>query len=115
MTNHIFQPNPEIEDKLEKAREQIRAREKSAGEKTPEEPKTPKKSNAILEAARKYLAKGYSVIPIKKGEKYPLIKWDEYQDRLPTESDVCKWFENTDNQIGIITGNVSGGLFPVDS
>ena len=107
------------QEKLEKARERIRAgkakkRSTYPSGQTPEEPKTPKKSNPILEAARKYLAKSYSVIPIKKGEKYPVIKWDVYQDKLPTESELCKWFENTDNQIGIITGNVSGGLFILD-
>jgi putative DNA primase/helicase len=79
--------------------------------------KDEKKSNenpSILKAAREYLIQGYSVIPIKKGEKRPSISWDEYQDRLPTESELCKWFENTDNQIGIVTGNVSGGLFILD-
>ena len=104
-----------IEKKLEKIREKIKAREarERLGDQTPKDPKT-KKSNPILEAARKYLAKSYSVVPIKRLQKYPPIKWDEYQDRLPTESELCNWFENTDNQIGIITGNVSGGLFILD-
>lgn len=83
--------------------------------------KEPKK-NSVLEAARKYVAAGYSIVPIKKGEKYPSIHgehmaWKEtykLTDRLPTENELVQWFENTDNQIGIITGRVSGGLFILD-
>ena len=80
----------------------------------------------VFEAAKKYVAKGYSVIPIILGtdkennSKYPSVrgehmKWEKYQDRLPTENELVEWFENHPyNQIGIITGNVSGGLFVLD-
>ena len=71
-------------------------------------------NTSMLEAARKYVSQVYSVVPIKKGEKRPSISWDEYQSRLPSDSELCSWFENSDNQIGIVTGNVSGGLFILD-
>lgn len=39
----------------------------------------------------------------------PLIKWEEYQKRLPTEEEIQKWFiENPDANIGIVTGKISG-------
>jgi len=72
------------------------------------------KAPVLLEAARKYVKDGYSIIPIKKGEKRPSINWDIYQNRLPLENELCDWFENTTNQIGIVTGCVSGGLFILD-
>jgi putative DNA primase/helicase len=70
--------------------------------------------SSILEEARGYINRGYSVIPIKNGEKRPSIDWEVYQDRLPSENELCCWFENTKNQIGIVTGCVSGGLFILD-
>jgi len=73
-----------------------------------------KMAPVLLTVARKYLEQGYSTVPIKKGEKRPVINWDIYQDRLPLDSELCDWFEKTDNQIGIVTGRVSGGLFILD-
>jgi len=68
----------------------------------------------MLEAAKEYVSKGCCVIPIKKGTKEPLIEWKEYQGRIPTEDELVKWFENTDNQLGIVTGCVSDNLFVLD-
>jgi putative DNA primase/helicase len=68
----------------------------------------------ILEAAREYVSKGCCVIPIKKNTKEPLIEWKEYQGRIPIEGELIKWFENTDNQLGIVTGSISGNLFILD-
>lgn len=51
---------------------------------------------------------GWSVIPIGD-RKVPLIKWKEFQTRLPTEDEVTKWFgPRTKANIGIVTGMVSG-------
>ena len=72
------------------------------------------KAPVLLEAARKYVKQGYSVVPIKKGEKRPLIDWEIYQSRLPSEDELLHWFENSNNQVGIVTGCVSGGLFILD-
>jgi hypothetical protein len=73
-----------------------------------------KKYTSILEAAKAYVAQGFSVIPIRNGEKRPSIEWDIYQDRRPTDQEIIEWFSGTDNQIGIVTGRVSSGRFIVD-
>lgn len=63
----------------------------------------------MLEFALKYLKKyHFSVIPCSKNKK-ALIRWEEYQKRLPTEKEVTKWFTDfPDAQIGIVTGIISG-------
>jgi len=65
-------------------------------------------SSSILESARGYLARGFSVIPLKN--KKPTIKsWKQFQERHPTEEELLQWFENgTSNNIGIVTGKLSG-------
>lgn len=68
----------------------------------------------VLEAARNYVAQGCSVIPIRYNTKEPLIEWKDLQDRIPVDGELCKWFEHTDNQIGIVTGSISGNLFILD-
>jgi replicative DNA helicase len=49
--------------------------------------------------------------------KVPVISWKEYQTRLPTEEEVCAWFDqNPDANIGIVTGAISGlVVFDLDS
>jgi hypothetical protein len=59
---------------------------------------------------KEYLAAGLSVIPITKGAKYPCVKWDVYQQRLPTPAEV----ENWTLPLGIVCGKVSGGLICID-
>jgi len=82
--------------------------------------------------ALQYLRRGLSVIPLKspsmvskdlpKDEfirqcKVPLIGWKEFQTRLPTEEEVCGWFDKWPNaNIGIVTGKISGiVVFDLDS
>ena len=60
-----------------------------------------------LEAALEYADRGWSVIPIRAGTKLPAISWKEYQLRHPTEDEIYKWFENTNNDIAIICGTIS--------
>jgi replicative DNA helicase len=84
------------------------------------------------EIALSYLNQGLSVIPVKSPQmvnpdatekqridqcKIPLIAWKEYQNRLPTEEEVCQWFdEYPDANIGIVTGKVSDlVVFDLDS
>jgi hypothetical protein len=62
----------------------------------------------MLEIAKDYVFnKGYSVIPLIPREKRPIIKWEEYQKRKPTEDELNKWFGKTNNNIGIVTGEIS--------
>jgi hypothetical protein len=62
-----------------------------------------------LKDALKYLKHyGFSVIPTGKDKK-PLIKWEEYQKRKPTEAEIGEWFKNSpEANVGIVTGDISG-------
>jgi len=57
---------------------------------------------------------GFSIIPCKKGTKIPLVKWKEYQKRKPKEEEIEEWFKDKENNIAIITGEVSGNLVVID-
>ncbi len=66
------------------------------------------------EHAKKYLSKGWSVIPVTltlkdgKVEKKPAIPWREYQTRRPTDEELHQWFDTGKyNAIGLITGKIS--------
>lgn len=62
-----------------------------------------------LDAALEYLDQGFSIIPIRLDSKRPAIKWQEYQQRLPTEDEVVSWFDTwPDAGLAIITGALSG-------
>ena len=76
-------------------------------------------TSSTLTAAREYVARGYSVIPLngpdepvgqpvdKRGKRPAIGSWKEYQDRLPTDDELVKWFQNGDRNIGIVTGALS--------
>jgi hypothetical protein len=60
-------------------------------------------------AALQYRRYHWSVIPIRAYEKRPLIKWQEYQQRLATEDEIKAWYQRwPEANIGIVTGAVSG-------
>ena len=62
-----------------------------------------------LEYANYYHEKGFSVIPLKPRDKTPAIpKWGEYQKRRSTIEERTAWFASGQNNIGIVTGFVSG-------
>src|SRR4051812_5400647 len=64
---------------------------------------------ATLSSALAYLSRGWSVIPIAPRGKTPLVRWQEFQNRHPTESEVRRWFsEHPDANIGVVTGAISG-------
>lgn len=62
---------------------------------------------AFLEEAKKYLLRGWSVIPLEAKGKKPLISWKEYQERQATVNEVESWFK-WENNLGIVTGKISG-------
>ena len=49
--------------------------------------------------------------------KTPIIPWTPFQTRLPTEQEICEWFDqNPDANIGIVTGRISNlVVFDLDS
>ena len=62
----------------------------------------------LLKAAEDYVARGFSVIPLKP-DKTPLVKWEAYQKEQPTENELQAWFiDDEDTMIGIVTGKISG-------
>jgi hypothetical protein len=68
------------------------------------------KPNDILEAALAALARGWSVMPISRTSKSPIVKWTQWQTHLPPESNIRHWFGERypDCNLGIITGTLSG-------
>ncbi len=66
-------------------------------------------SNDILPAALDYLARGWSVIPVRAREKRPLLAWQLYQQHHASEDDLRVWFARWPQaNVGIVTGAVSG-------
>lgn len=65
----------------------------------------------ILNAALEYLDRGWAVIPISPDTKKPLVKWGHYIDNnvMPTEEEVCEWFEKwPDANVALLTGEMTG-------
>ena len=61
------------------------------------------------QAALDYLARGWAIVPIAAGDKYPLVRWQTFQERLPTENELDYWYGRwPDAGIGIVTGKGSG-------
>ncbi len=60
-------------------------------------------------AALECLARGWAAIPVKSGGKRPLVRWESFQNRLPTREEVEAWFGRwPEANLGIVTGAVSG-------
>jgi len=71
-----------------------------------------------LDAARKYIAAGLSVIPIMpNGTKAPALGKGEpqqYRERFATEKELVKWFADGRYGVGIVCGPISGNLAVMD-
>jgi hypothetical protein len=80
--------------------------------------------NSVLEAALRYLAVAWSVIPVHGvvdghctcgrvkctniGKHPALGSWKEYQERLATKAEILRWFAtHPERNIGIVTGKIS--------
>jgi hypothetical protein len=56
-----------------------------------------------------YSDNGFAVIPVKPKSKLPAISWKEFETRRPTTDELEKWFgSNTNTNVGIVTGSISG-------
>jgi hypothetical protein len=73
--------------------------------------------SAVLAAARRYVAAGLSVIPVRlDGSKAPALDgWREFSERRPTAAELVDWFaEPVRHGIGIPGGPASGNLIVFD-
>lgn len=70
----------------------------------------------VLDWARRYVAAGLSVIPVRRGgTKAPAYAgWREFSARLPTDDELVKWFTNDRYGIGVTGGPASGNLAVID-
>lgn len=68
----------------------------------------PSDTTTTFEFATYYKEKGFSVIPISAWGKKPLISWKEFQKRIASDGELEPWFGSGENNIGIVTGEVSG-------
>jgi len=61
------------------------------------------------ELLKEYLARGFSILPIRNDKRPYLTHWKQYQHRRPTSDEVKSWSVNyPDFNIGIINGKISG-------
>ncbi len=62
----------------------------------------------LVEAAKKYLDRGFSVIPVRP-DKTPFVRWEIYQRQKPTQIEIHNWWNRWPRSgIGIVTGSISG-------
>ncbi len=62
-----------------------------------------------LDAALRYLALGWSIVPAATRGKRPIVAWRPYQDHPPSKAQVRRWFDRwPDANIAIVTGAGSG-------
>ncbi len=72
---------------------------------------TPSKENDAKEAARGYIKRGWSVVPVPRGEKG--CKLDGWQNLRIKPEQVGEFFTR-DSNVGILVGEPSGGITDID-
>ena len=70
--------------------------------------------NDLLAEGLRLKSLGFSLIPVGQNKK-SLCEWKEVQERHATEDEIRAWFARlSPAAIGIVTGEVSGGLIVID-
>lgn len=62
----------------------------------------------VLSDARFYRERGLSIVPIRAGTKAAAVDWKHFQERLPTDEEIERWWATTRHGIAIVCGRVSG-------
>ncbi len=63
---------------------------------------------AKIDTAQRYLARGWSVLPLGARDKRPLVIWEPLQTSRPSAEQVSDWFSRwPDANIGVVTGEIS--------
>jgi hypothetical protein len=63
---------------------------------------------AKIDTAQRYLARGWCVLPLRGGDKRPLVAWEPFQNARPSPDQVADWFSRWPSaNIGIVTGEIS--------
>ena len=65
-------------------------------------------SHAPSSTARILREQGISTVPIKAGDKVPLVAWKAYQQRLPEQAELERWFARPNTRIALIAGGAVG-------
>jgi len=73
----------------------------------------PDSAATTLDWALYYARRGWSVVPVRKGEKIPALPWAQFQNRRASEAEIRDWFADPAMSIGLVTGAISG-FFVVD-
>ena len=61
-----------------------------------------------------YANNGFSIIPLwKKSKKPSIASWEPFKELHPSYEELAKWFLDSDNNIGLITGKISS-IFAID-
>ena len=72
--------------------------------------------DSIISYIKEYIKNGLSYIPLKPKSKEPAIPWKIYQQQLPEPDRPLVWFSgrNSNRNVAIVTGSVSGNLVVID-
>lgn len=63
----------------------------------------------LYRTAKSYKDKGFSIIPIRPGDKKPLIKWEKYQKEIASDEQLEQWFTQWPRaNLAVVTGSISG-------
>ncbi|HEY2774099.1 MAG TPA: bifunctional DNA primase/polymerase [Candidatus Binatia bacterium] len=68
----------------------------------------------LWEAAQRYRELGYRTFPVPRRSKGAVESWKKYQTEDPDSETFEGWFKDTTTNIGLLTGEASGGVVDVD-
>lgn len=68
-----------------------------------------RRRSACRQAALRYAARGWSVVPVEPAGKRPIVPWLELQQRRATPAEIETWYAlRPDANVAIVTGAISG-------